>query len=252
MLAALFLAVCRHACLTLGEVTYCPQLSYCCDRCTRYLFQSTLWTRSPSVLRSCKGWKYTKYKVFNNWEPETQGQTSCKGCRDIFLREGKQKIQKESLGLPSSVLLGDLYLWTSKPAVSVPGWAPVCLQIAMRYSCSSGQEIQRRIPARDLGVLWGTEWWQHLWALGTHGNLQACDCTEQKKDGFTSELLKPPDKRLCKCSSKISRTKHIQFVGTDSNVLSYFHRMYLIMSSQTIKAVRTHARANILTSCTHA
>lgn len=68
----------------------------------------------------------------------------------------------------------------------------------------------------------------------------------------TSELLKPPDKRLWKRSSKISWIKDIQLIGTDSNILSYFHRMYLIMSSQTIKTVRTHAGANILTSRTHA
>lgn len=37
-----------------------------------------------------------------------------------------------------------------KPAVSVPGSAPVCLQTAMRYSCSLGQEIQRTILAGDL------------------------------------------------------------------------------------------------------
>lgn len=97
--------------LVLREVTYCPQLSYYYDRCTWYLFQRMLRTRPPRALRSCKGWQCTKYKVFNNWEPDTEGQISCKGCTGLFffLREDKQEIQKESLGLPSSVLLGDLY-----------------------------------------------------------------------------------------------------------------------------------------------
>lgn len=96
----LFLAVCRHACLTLGEVTCCPQLSYSYNRCTRYLFQRMLWTRSPTALRSCKGWQHSKYKVFNNWESETEGKISYKGCTDIyFFERGQAGNTKRELGL---------------------------------------------------------------------------------------------------------------------------------------------------------
>lgn len=87
-----------------------PQLSYFRIDAPGTCFRGCCELRSPSALRSCKGWQCTKHKLFNNWEPETEGQTNCKGCTDIFLREDKQEIRKESLGLASSVLLGDLYL----------------------------------------------------------------------------------------------------------------------------------------------
>lgn len=125
----------------------------------------------------------------------------------------------------------------------------------MRGSCSLGQEIQRMMLARELGVLFGTRWWQHRWTLRACESLQTwflCWLLNKRK---MVSILNSKSLQIQGCgtsSSKISWTKCIQFIGTESNILSFFHKMYLVMSLQTTKVVRTHAGAHILMICTQA
>lgn len=196
----------------------------------------------------------SKYKVFNNWESETEGQISYKGCTDIyfFWERTSRKYKKRAWAYQAQCCL---VICTSEHLSQ-----QFQFQDEQQFACklqwgTAVHQTKKSKGGFSPGILGFYEALSGDSISGHREHMETCrHMTTLNKRKMVSLLNSSSlqKKRPCKCSSKISRTKHIQFTGTDSKILSYFHRMYLIMSSQTIKAVRTHAGANILTSCTHA
>lgn len=179
-----------------------------------------LWTRSPSALRSCKGWQCTKYKVFNNWEPETEGQTSCKGYTEFFWERTSKKYKKRSWACQAQCCL---VICTSEHLSQ-----QFQFQAEHQFACKLqwGTAVHQANKSKggfSPGILGFYEALSGDSISGSWKHMETCrHVTALNKRKMVSLLNSSSlqTKGSAKCSSKISRTKYIQFTGTDSNILS--------------------------------